>query len=157
MYFATELHVIIHIFAVNYTTISMKRVAGMIVMSLATLLIIVLPFIPHHHHEDVECIIMERCESDGTINDEHTAHHTGDDGSDSHSTCVKNIRTLIVKSSIQKDLNNVFAVPLLCYLTDVLCMDDSCRKDKPYNGDSSSYKSISKERRLSLRAPPYFL
>lgn len=30
---------------------------------------------PHHHHKGLACMIIEICEEDNNINDEHTAHH----------------------------------------------------------------------------------
>lgn len=46
-------------------------------------MLMILPLVPHHHHEMVLCTIVEHCEADDADNDAHTAHN--DDGS----SCVE--------------------------------------------------------------------
>jgi hypothetical protein len=29
---------------------------------------------PHHHHDGIVCVVMDLCEEDGILNDEHTDH-----------------------------------------------------------------------------------
>ena len=45
------------------------------IMALAVLTLLILPYIPHHHHAGALCTMVEHCEEDGTDNDEHTSHN----------------------------------------------------------------------------------
>jgi hypothetical protein len=56
-------------------------------MLVAVLTIIVLSAIPHHHHKDVVCMVMEVCEQDHTFNDKHTGH-SSDASSNHQSSCI---------------------------------------------------------------------
>jgi hypothetical protein len=44
-------------------------------IALATLMLLMSGIVPHHHHEGIACMVMEFCESDNAINDEHAHHH----------------------------------------------------------------------------------
>lgn len=56
----------------------MRRAVHITIMSLATLLVLAVGVMPHHHHGTAECPAMERCAVDNVVNDEHTAHHVDD-------------------------------------------------------------------------------
>lgn len=49
-----------------------------IIWSVAILMLLVC--VPHHHHGDRACVLMERCERDGAVNDCHTHHHDDEQG-----------------------------------------------------------------------------
>ena len=53
----------------------MKKLTAYTASLLAALLILVLPAIPHHHHNGEACFVHEHCDADDEDNDCHTAHH----------------------------------------------------------------------------------
>ena len=135
----------------------MKKTANIIILALTALLITVLPAIPHHHHEDGVCMTMERCESDNAINDEHTAHHGDGDGTDCHTQCIKNIKSLAAKSIVLNEGDEELLFPLLFTLFDELFAYIQEHSETPCSGYCNLYKSFDGAGHLSLRAPPYFL
>lgn len=56
-------------------------------LAIATLFLIVLSAIPHHHHKEMMCTVMELCEQDDIYNDGHTDHEAGQDAHNEN-TCV---------------------------------------------------------------------
>ncbi len=44
----------------------------------ATLSVLLLTGVAHHHHAEQICFVEEQCSRDGNINDSHTAHHAND-------------------------------------------------------------------------------
>lgn len=133
----------------------MKRAANIILLSLSVLMILIMPFVPHHHHKDVECMVVERCISDNTYNDEHTAH-PADNGSKDNSLCVKNIQSLNVKSGIHHDWSAVHLFPLLIFTYNELFVDVYRQESPLYDRYTISYKSPIGRGVTSLRAPPHF-
>lgn len=53
----------------------MKKNALVTVMLVATIIVTLMPFVPHHHHDGVWCNVVERCDIDNAENDAHTGHH----------------------------------------------------------------------------------
>ena len=110
-----------------------------------------MPYVPHHHHGDVECMAIERCASDNLINDEHTSHHA-DKNSAGSPTCVKNILSL--KAKFGTSVCNVRLFPLLALFffgTGLLLVRDATPL---HYGYSSLYKSPQRRGYKLLRAPP---
>lgn len=132
----------------------MKRTANIAILSLSVLLILIMPFFPHHHHEDVECAIMERCLSDNTYNDEHTVHNAGSDSSD-NPLCIKNLKSIEVRSKITKDFDAVHLLPLLVAIYNYFIIDVNRQATPLYDGYRISYLSRLDSKSLSLRAPPF--
>ena len=56
----------------------MKQKLYITIVALTTIVLLALPFIPHHHHESAVCTVVEHCNSDNADNDKHTSHK--DDG-----------------------------------------------------------------------------
>lgn len=56
----------------------MKQKLYITALALPTIVLLALPFIPHHHHESAVCTVVEHCSSDNVDNDKHTSHK--DDG-----------------------------------------------------------------------------
>lgn len=56
----------------------MKKKLYITALALTTIVLLALPFIPHHHHESAVCTVVEHCSSDNADNDKHTSHK--DDG-----------------------------------------------------------------------------
>ena len=133
----------------------MKRAASIFFLSLSALLILIMPFVPHHHHDDVECMVMERCDSDNTYNDEHTAHHQDHDTKD-HPLCVKNLLTLKAKSQVQEDVISVHLLPLLLWGDETLLSAIRPEGEMLCDGYQMGYVPLVGSRIQSLRAPPYF-
>ena len=81
---------------------------------IATLSILLSTVMTHHHHMGRICMIMEQCQEDGNINDEHTEHHDQESNTDrgncrvhqmhhfvTNVKVVKGIRKLLVDESHQ--------------------------------------------------------
>lgn len=136
----------------------MRRAAGIFISSFATLLVMALPVVPHHHHGDLECMILERCESHNVYNDEHTTHHA--DGADSgeKSSCIKNIKALVVKSNVFDDVDDDICSTSVLALSSGVSLFDiiGC---ETFAGDSyeDTYKSFSGGAIRLLRSPPCFV
>ena len=77
--FATWLQEIYSIFVPKVKTKQMKRIFFVYPLAIATLFLIVLSAIPHHHHKEMMCTVMELCEQDDIYNDGHTDHEAGQD------------------------------------------------------------------------------
>lgn len=73
----------------------MKKKANIALVVISVLMVLIAPFIPHHHHEGMACAIMERCLNDNTYNDEHTQHN--ESSGDSATLCVENAQYLTSK------------------------------------------------------------
>ena len=41
----------------------------------ATMSVLLSTVVMHHHHMGRICMVVERCQQDGKLNDEHTEHH----------------------------------------------------------------------------------
>ena len=67
--FATWLQEIYSIFVPKVKTKQMKRIFFVYPLAIATLFLIVLFAIPHHHHKEMMCTVMELCEQDDIYND----------------------------------------------------------------------------------------
>lgn len=63
-------------------------------MALAAIMLLAVPFIPHHHHDKALCTVVERCDNDNTDNDEHTGHNDDD------TACIENGGLFISKSNV---------------------------------------------------------
>lgn len=58
----------------------MKRIFSIVPIAIAILSIVVLSAMPHHHHKEMLCTVVEKCERDNTYNDGHTEHKSGESG-----------------------------------------------------------------------------
>lgn len=45
---------------------------------LATLMVLSATVLSHHHHLETICLVEQRCDIDGRINDSHTSHHAAE-------------------------------------------------------------------------------
>lgn len=134
----------------------MNRTVNITLLSWSVLLILIMPFVPYHHHNGMGCMVMEYCASDNTFNDEHTAHHADKDAKD-NSLCVKNIQSLQAKSNVHSNWSDVLLFPLSATVYDNAFVE-VCRQEEPlYDGYKISYRSPIGSRNSSLRAPPLFL
>lgn len=70
----------------------------------ATMSVLLSTVVMHHHHMGRICMVVERCQQDGKLNDEHTEHHENEnDGCRVHQMHHFVINGKIVKN-IQKQL-----------------------------------------------------
>lgn len=53
----------------------MQKFLHLLCMALAALSLLVMPLLPHHHHDGVACRVVEFCRADHMPNDAHTQHH----------------------------------------------------------------------------------
>ena len=53
----------------------MRRRIYILSLWVATLGMLLSTVVMHHHHFERICMVMEECEQDGCLNDEHTEHH----------------------------------------------------------------------------------
>ena len=75
----------------------MKRQVYIAIVALAAIMLLAVPFIPHHHHDKALCTVVECCDSDNTDNDEHTSHN--DDGT----ACIEDGGLFVFKSDVHNN------------------------------------------------------
>lgn len=130
-------------------TVSRNRHIAIMVLSVFVLL--VAPFIPHHHHSGVACAVIERCEQDETYNDEHT-NHAGDV---EKTSCVEDATYLASQSNPFGDFNNAHLFPILISTLNIfLSGNDDVEIRLPYGEFLIFYKSLEISGSNGLRAPP---
>jgi hypothetical protein len=56
-------------------------------IAVSVIFLLALIILPHHHHEGLACIVMEVCEQDNKVNDEHT-HHSDTPDEEHNETCI---------------------------------------------------------------------
>lgn len=139
----------------------MKRILSTYPLVIATLLIIVFSTIPHHHHKEVLCMVMELCEQDNTYNDDHTDHGTDRD-KHHQTTCVSNIDYISSSTITKNSLDGEDGIPLhlsvIFLLADILAFDfNTSELETTYDGYVVSYTSVVLGESCGLRAPPFYL
>ena len=134
---------------------ALKKKADITLLVISVLIILIAPFIPHHHHDGLACAVMERCEQDNTYNDEHTDHATDNDGG---SLCIEDATFLVAKSVSQADLSNAHLFPILISTINEILFGDIYSEIKiPDCRYIEIYKSVDLGSSNGLRAPPYSL
>lgn len=146
------------IFALDMKNMSRKHNIAFVVVSVLVLLIA--PFIPHHHHEGVACVVMERCEDDDTYNDEHTDHNESSEDSHSNTSCVEDAQFLASKSgqSYKASVENFNPALLVSFIisqyNSLLPTDVDVRGALMYGDYIITYKSAEIITSNGLRGPP---
>ncbi|WP_270561732.1 DUF6769 family protein [Bacteroides cellulosilyticus] len=139
----------------------MKRILSTYPLVIATLFIIAFSALPHHHHKEVLCMVMELCEQDNTYNDDHTEH--GTDRDEHHQTaCVSSVDYIssssITKSSLDSENGISLHLPVIFLLADILALDFSASEpETTYDGYVVSYTSVVLGESCGLRVPPFYL
>ena len=132
----------------------MKSILSFIACTFGLLAMLIAPMIPHHHHGEEVCVVMERCSIDHNINDKHTSHH-GE--SNECSSCIKNVQWLDVRVSGNRNISDLCLLPLLVvfgyewHVKDIQMAElkkHFCRSAVPI---LEGYGGVS-----GLRAPPCF-
>lgn len=113
-------------------------------------MLLIAPFVPHHHHEGVACAALELCEQDNTYNDEHTGHATDNEG---NFLCVENATFIVSKSESTSYLLNTCLQPII-----ISTFFDVYREIKKSESKYvETYKPVDFNLSNGLRAPPYSL
>lgn len=142
----------------------MKNFLSILPISIAVLLITVFSIVPHHHHQEVLCVVMEMCEKDNTYNDQHTEHDTSQEETNHESGCTVNslytASTHILKSdsSLSDGNNQLSLAQCFCLLASYLLYTPELSVNKTaYPRCVVSYQSASLGLSSGLRAPPVCL
>lgn len=61
--------------ATNVPEMKMKNKLSPLLLLFTVLTATLMAVIPHHHHGDLSCFVMEMCQQDKQPNDSHTSHH----------------------------------------------------------------------------------
>lgn len=131
-------------------------------MVISVLMLLIAPFIPHHHHEGVACVVVERCEADDTYNDQHTDHHDSSDGSESYASCIEKANYIVSKiqnnkTSVDNFNASLFVAILISQYNSFLCSDVDVRDAQKYGEYIITYKSAEIIKSNGLRGPPSVL
>ncbi len=140
----------------------MKRNCSISVIALSILLFLLFATIPHHHHGRIACVIIELCEEDNTINDEHTHHSETDSKKNHDESCIAESEFTIpssideIKSKLSPNHNNTTLFPVLFLAGDLInhvLAESGIKSD--YEEHILTYKSIDASQSHGLRAPPF--
>ena len=142
--------------------IYMKQFFSILPVSIVVLLITVFSIVPHHHHKEVLCMVMEMCEQDNTYNDQHTEHETSPEEADCDNGCVVSALYTAPSNVLNGDSvidgNHDFLVKSFCLLTSyVLYIPQFSIIPKTYLSYVISYESAPLGLSCGLRAPPSYL
>jgi hypothetical protein len=129
-------------------------------------MLLVLGIVPHHHHDGAVCMVMERCEKDNSVNDEHTNHHP-DEGMKQGQSCVADgdFYAFLPDSRIKCSTsfcdncdNHAHFFSILYLFADFLTHPEENISIKSEYGEYIAfYTSAEASQFHSLRAPPYML
>ena len=127
-----------------------RRTIYITILSLASLLMLVVGFVPHHHHGDVECVAVERCMADDAVNDEHTSHHANGRVGD---CCL--ISHVIPQIAALRSQVVVKSNKLIDSLFSTAYIEEQAREREEYRSLYVTYYTCPDGRRAdSLRSPP---
>jgi hypothetical protein len=127
-------------------------------------MMLVLNALPHHHHDEAVCVVMERCEEDNTVNDEHTDHSDSD--MDHGKSCILGSDAVVIQAdngtrcrvSSCDDSDHVHLFPILYIAQDILINPAEAGGFEPEYGEFVSfYTSAEASQFHGLRAPPISL
>lgn len=141
----------------------MRQLFSIVPVSIAILLITVFSIIPHHHHKEVLCMVMEMCQEDNAYNDQHTTHDTSEEESNHGNDCVTNAQyTVPAKvlngSSVSHNGDNLHIFDCISLLISYITFTpEYSTTQTTYFGYVVSYKSAPLGLCCGLRAPPYSL
>jgi hypothetical protein len=119
-------------------------------MALATMVLLMLAVVPHHHHQGLWCNVAEMCSVDKDVNDEHTHHH------DDSSSCVEHLNYVATKYSATQanvQLLQYQFVAILSFCCDSLFTQSNNESSHLY-GPQFVFTGIDAHKSHSLRAPP---
>lgn len=122
-------------------------------------IVLIAPYISHHHHEGVACAFHDSCKRDNVDNDEHNQHNESGDSKDSNISCLENAKYLTSKTVEYNNINKNAANPTLPFsffisqfnnlFNSINEQESSC-----YDDLCIIYKSAEKIIFNGLRGPP---
>lgn len=143
----------------------MKRIISIICIAISTLVLLVFAILPHHHHGEETCIVMEYCEQDDAINDEHTCHNN--ETNEQHGgSCAVELKFTVphfndeakckISSCKEYNHNHIYFSPVYFLVADFFRVDIG---DSATGTDCveriSFYESADAGQSHGLRAPPF--
>lgn len=141
----------------------MKKLFSILSVSIAVLLITAFSIVPHHHHEEGLCMVMEMCQEDNRYNDQHTTHDTSEEASHHDNNCVTNTQYTAPTKGLKDGhvFENGDHLHLLDYISSlisyfILSPEYSTIQTASFR-HVVSYKSALLGLSRGLRAPPYSL
>jgi len=141
-----------------------KRIISISFIALASFILLILAIVPHHHHEGLACIVMEMCEQDNQVNDEHTDHRELPDNSEHNQSCIGESQYIApqttneIKCKVFSCQNHDFThlFPILFLAADFLIYNAGISiSDFKYGEYILFYKSAEANQFHGLRAPPF--
>ncbi len=130
---------------------TLKKKANITLLIVSVLVLLIAPFIPHHHHEGMACVVIDCCEQDNFYSEEHTEHSTEEE----NSFCTEHAEFLTAKSNSIVDFKNVYLFSLLVPTLGEIFFREI--NNSYCNDDFVWSKYIGLNSSNSLRAPPNYL
>lgn len=130
----------------------MKKVASILFVLIATLSLVFLTILPHHHHGTRECFMVDLSETANIPN--NLAHHS------SGESCVLSNKNYVVSETSNDEylskaaLNYSSLLAIFLYSTHTLLNNEQLSSLKQYTEKALLYKSVLLSRSNALRAPP---
>ena len=145
----------------------MKQKISISFIAVSVIFLLALIILPHHHHEGLACIVMEVCEQDNKVNDEHT-HHSDTPDEEHNETCIAETEYIVplfkgeskckISSCKNYNHNHIYLFPVYFLVADLLNFDTGNFFFKTEYGEHISfYKSAEAVQFNGLRAPPFML
>lgn len=141
----------------------MKKYISISFVALSSLVLILLALVPHHHHQGLVCVVMEICEQDNQVNDQHTSHGELPDDNAHEQMCIADSEYTAPKADEKKcnlpschnhDFNHFF--PIFFLAADILAFDTGTSlSDYKFGEYILTYKSAEANQFHGLRAPPF--
>ena len=130
----------------------MKRQVYIAIVVLAAIMLLAVPFISHHHHDNALCTVVEHCDSDNTDNDVHTGH--SDDGT----VCIENGGLFISQSDAHNNTSYKIIPTFVCAICRMVIAELFPAKKIPCEWEGIAiYQSAKLNRINGLRAPPHII
>lgn len=133
----------------------MQKFLHLLCMALAALSLLVMPLLPHHHHDGVACRVVEFCRADHMPNDVHTQHHEAGHSHESEG-CAEHVQSTAARAL---RATQVLPAPvcLPADFTPTLARQFTA-SDEDLPADAYRNTLHPRERAASggLRAPPHF-
>ncbi len=133
----------------------MKKFISIAFISLSSLVLLALAIVPHHHHKGLACMIMEICDEDNNINDEHTSHNNIPFDSNQSETCVADSEYTTPQSNRENQCKVTSCTDNLVFDADAIgSFADAIGSFADYGEYIVFYTSAEANHFNGLRAPP---
>ena len=122
------------------------------IVALAAIMLLAVPFIPHHHHDKALCTVVERCDNDNTDNDKHTGHNDDD------TACIEDGGLFVSKSDVHNNTSYKIIPAFVYAICRVAIAELFPVKKVPCEWEGITiYQSAELNRTNALRAPPHII